>query len=217
MPDPAPLTPKQKIAWACVVALCAVTLVVLWIAANRIKAAKLEARKGTAPAYDADGSALIRLAPVDVPKARYAHFDIALVDAGRIRVSRTDGTPCAEFFALRDGEVRRWQELQLTFAEVTDKTLRLKAELKPGAPCYGEGLYFDLRPGLRIELSGNCSVTVLEISRESRTVRLELQSPDTKETISIAAKDKELPYRGFPLHLLLSLDDALGLRIAGAW
>lgn len=191
MPDPAPLTTQQKIAWGAVVALCAVTVVVLWIAASRLKAAKIEARRGTAPVFDADGSAVIRLVAAESPMARFAHFEIALAEGGAVVVSRAGGAPCVEYRGIRDGAVRRWQELQLTFADVTDPAVRLKAELKPGAPCFGPGRYRDLRAGLRIELAAGHSVTLLHVDRARREVRVEVETTDGKEEASLTATAPE--------------------------
>ena len=166
-----------KVRWAFAAILCLCTLVALWATGARVKAAKMAARYG-----DRTASAPIEAgatSTVTLPRGKrvtVAHFDVEY-SGDAVRVFNGAGTAVVEFPALRTGERRGWQELQMTFVEISPEQLKLEVDFKPGSPCFGPGRYRALRQGLRIQFPGDRSVTVTAWDAAKPQVTLQLEGP----------------------------------------
>ncbi|HLF92698.1 MAG TPA: hypothetical protein VJB14_04505, partial [Planctomycetota bacterium] len=89
---------------------------------------------------------------------------------------------CVEFGRLKKGDLRRWQDLQLTFEEVSKDAISLEVEIKPGAPSFGGGHYYALRTGLRVEFPGDRAFTL---------AAFDPSKPEIKALIEGAGKSEE--------------------------
>ena len=154
---PRPVHPVVKVL-AGILVLC--TLVALWVTAAQVKANKIAARYGerieatpVAPAF----TAVSRGRP-----ARIGHFTLALPKAdAALVVHDAQDRPLVRFTALRKGQERGWQELNLKILEVKTDEVQVVAEFRPGTPSLGTGTYLALKPGLRVDFSQGRSVTLV--------------------------------------------------------
>ena len=177
MPVQAPVPKPSKVVWALAAVLCACTLVALWVTGARIKAMKLAARRGEV--IEPVGSA-------DPPRGRYvlgrgvpvrvAHFSLELGSQGRVDVKDAGGRRLVEFLKLAKGELRGWQELQLVCVDASPESMTLEVEFKPGAKCFGSGIYRALRQGLQIEFSCNRTVTLTAWDPQKPELGLKVQT-----------------------------------------
>lgn len=177
--QPPPARPNRVIrVFATILVLC--TLVALWVTAARVKALKLAARRGEV--IEPVGGTIAETAPSrhvlrSNDRVRVGHFSLHLNKAGNVAVLDATGRPLVEFLRLKKGDLRRWQELQLTFAEVSRDEVKADVEFKPGAPCFGGGQYRALRAGLQIEFPGGQSATILAWDAQAPEIALKFQSP----------------------------------------
>ncbi len=175
----APAPKPNKVVWVLAGILCACTLVALWVTAARVKAMKMAARRGEViepigPAIDS-GPRRLLLHP-DQP-LRVDHFSLLLDGRGNVTVLDVAGRRLVEFQHVKKGHLRRWQELQLRFAETSADAVTVDVEFKPGAPCFGGGRYRALRAGLRVEFGPDTSLTVIAWDPKKPEIVLQFQSP----------------------------------------
>jgi protein kinase-like protein len=97
---------------------------------------------------------------------------------------------CVEFTRFKKHDLRRWQDLQLTFEDVTKEDLTLEVEIKPGAPSFGGGHYYALRTGLRIEFPGKQSFTITAFDPEKAEIKATIEGFDKKEERVLAPKSE---------------------------
>lgn len=154
MADQAPPVPRTIRALQLV--LVGLTLVVLWLVAWKVRDAKVEARSGGRERIEADPAP--PAGPVPLARGaslRAGHFALTYPDRdGALEVARANGEALVEFAALKAGERRAWQELQIDVQETSAASHLIRVEFRPGAPCRGPGLYRAVKPGLRIEVDG---------------------------------------------------------------
>jgi len=175
----APAPKPNKVVWALAAVLCACTLVALWVTGARIKAMKIAARRGEV--IEAAGS------PADSPASRVVlrrdqrlrveHFGLRQNADGNVEVVDAKERPLVEFVRIAKGELRRWQELQLSFAEVSPEEATVDVDFKPGTACFGAGRYRALRPGLQVQFAKGSSVTVLAWDPQAPEETLKFEGP----------------------------------------
>src|ERR1043166_2648752 len=117
------------------------------------------------------------------------------------------GVEVVEFMHFKRGDVRRWQDLQLTFEHVSKEAITVEAELKPGAPCFGSGAYFDLRSGLRVEFPENRSFTILEFDAAKVEMKVAIEGSGKTEERALKLKSEA---RIFGIYYRLLKDEESG-------
>jgi len=167
-----------KVRWILATLLCLCTLVALWVTGARVRAQKMAARYGdrTASApIDAAGTSTVSL-PRD-KRVTVEHFTLEYSPGEIVRVLDRAGTALAEFTGPRKGDVRRWQELQLTFVEVAPDSALVEVEFKPGSPCFGSGRFRALRQGLQIQFPGGRTITIAAWNAAKPEATLRFEGP----------------------------------------
>jgi hypothetical protein len=190
--------------------LVACTLVALWATGARVKAAKMAARYG-----DRISSAPIEAgatSTVTLPRGKrvkVAHFDVEY-SGEAVRIFNSAGTAVVEFPALRKGERRGWQELQMTFVEISPEQLKVEVDFKPGSACFGSGRYRALKQGLRIQFPGDRSVTIAtwDAAKPEATLHLEGPAGKSDSVVNVGAMGEvfQIRYR-FEKDSLLDLTE----------
>lgn len=165
-----------KLRWTLSILLCLCTLVALWVTGARVRSLKMAARYGdriAAAPIDPAGTSTVTLRRDE--RVRVAHFTLEFTKAAALRISDGAGTVLVEFSGPRKGEMRRWQELQLTFSEVGPDAAKVDVDFKPGSPCFGSGNYRALRQGLQVQFPGGRSVTIAiwDAAKPEATLRFE--------------------------------------------
>jgi len=175
-----PAPKPNKIVWALAAILCACTLVALWVTGARVKAMKMAARRGEViePVGSSTDSTPSKVILRRDQRVRVEHFGLRRNAAGNVEVVDAKERPLVEFVGSAKGQVRRWQELQLTFADVSPEEATVDVEFKPGAACFGAGLYRALRQGLQIQFAKGGSVTVTAWDPKAPEATLKFQGPD---------------------------------------
>src|SRR5688572_25986742 len=151
-----------KVRWILVSILCLCTLVALWVTGARVKSKKMAARYGDRvlnSGIDGSRPSTLRLQPGK--PAAVGHFLLEYPHEGEIRVLDAGRRTLVEYPGFRKGEVRRWQELQLSVVEAGPDSATVEVEFKPGSPCLGRGRYFQLRTGLQVQFEGGRSVSIV--------------------------------------------------------
>ena len=89
------------------------------------------------------------------------HFTIHYWErVDNVSVYDSAGRHLVEFLRMKKGQIRRWNELQLTFVEIDKDAAAIEVELKPGASCFGAGHYRALREGLKVGFHGRQSLAI---------------------------------------------------------
>lgn len=132
---------------------CGLALAALLVTALRVRDAKLEARGAGAgelldPVLESPGPRTLVLARGGA--VRYEDFTLSF-EGGRLAVRDRKGRRCVDFIQLDRKGVRGWQELQIEILSAGPEALELRAQIVPGSPCRGPGLYRGLKAGLRID------------------------------------------------------------------
>ena len=176
----APERKSSKLIWGLASILVACTLVALWVTGARVKALKLAARRGEAiePAGSPEAPAPARLVLRRDQRVRAEHFWLRLNAAGAVEVADAKERPLVEFIRLAKNQVRRWQELQLTFDEVSPEAVAVEVDFKPGAACFGAGRYRAVRQGLQVQFSKGQTVTVTAWDPQAPELTLKFEAPD---------------------------------------
>jgi hypothetical protein len=204
----APSPKPNKVVWALTAVLCACTLVALWVTGARIKAMKIAARRGEVieaagnPAESVPSRVVLRR---DQP-VRVEHFSLRRNAAGNVEVVDAKERPLVEFVRIAKGQLRRWQELQLSFAEVSAEEATVDVDFKPGAACFGAGRYRALRPGLQVQLAkGSVTVTAWDPQAPEATLKFEGPGPAVERKVALHADGKifGVAFRLEREHLLL--------------
>ncbi len=112
------------------------------------------------------------------------HFELHRIPGLDLGVRNAKGEPVVEYRNLEKGDLRRWHELEIRCVERSDAELVLDLELKPGSPCFGPGTYA-VRPGLRVDLAGNRTVSVVRHDSE-QTVQVEVREGDERRAATLA-------------------------------
>ena len=170
-----------KVRWLFASILCLCTLVALWVTGARVKAQKMAARYGeriTAAPVDPAGTSTVTLRRGE--RVRVEHFALEFSKGDVVRVFDAAGAVLAEFPGPRKGEMRRWQELELAFAEVSPDAVKAQVEFKPGSPCLGSGSYRALRQGLQVQFPGGRSVTLATWDAAKPEATLKMEGPAGK-------------------------------------
>jgi hypothetical protein len=168
------------VVWVLAAILCACTLVALWVTGARIKAMKIAARRGEViepianPTEAAPSKVILRRDH----RVRVEHFGLRRNAAGNVEVVDAKERPLVDFVRIEKGQVRRWQELQLSFSEVSPEEATVDVEFKPGAPCFGPGLYRALRQGLQVQFPKGASVTVSAWDPKAPEATLKFEGPE---------------------------------------
>ncbi len=97
---------------------------------------------------------------------------------------------CVEFIRLKKGDLRRWHDLQLTFEEATKDSLTIEVETKPGATCFGAGIYFVLRGGLRVDFPGNRSFSIVSFDPKAVEIKATLEGYGKSEDRTLQLKSE---------------------------
>src|SRR6185369_15087317 len=122
----------NKIVWALAGLLCLCTLVALWVTGARVKALKMAARYGDrTPAASVDPTGTSTVSLRRDQRVQVAHFTLEFTRADVLRIFDGAGTLLVEFPGPRKGDLRRWQELQLVFAEVGPDGAKINVDFKP--------------------------------------------------------------------------------------
>lgn len=140
---------------------CGLALAALLVTALRVRDAKLEARSGGEPldpVLESPGPRELTLGRGGA--ARYEDFTLSF-EEGRLVVRDRKGRRCVDFIQLDRKGPRGWQELQIEILSAKPEQLELRAQILPGSPSRGPGLYRWLKAGLRIETTGQKPLTVL--------------------------------------------------------
>jgi len=146
------------------------------------------AKRGAAVRFVTGDTRILKLHMERGQRLRVENYTIYFWDrVENLSVYDARGIHCVEFLRLKRGDVRRWQDLQLTLEEASKEAVALEVEIKPGAACFGAGHYSALRTGLRIEFPGNRSFTILALDEAK---------PEIKASIEGSGKTEE---RGIPL------------------
>lgn len=94
-------------------------------------------------------------------RLRVEHFILRFWErVDNLSVYDAQGRHLVEFLRMKKGQIRRWQELQLSFMEVEKDRYILEIEVKPGSASFGRGFYRALRPGLRVIFPHDQAMTV---------------------------------------------------------
>jgi serine/threonine protein kinase len=93
-----------------------------------------------------------------------------------------------EFLHIKKGEQRGWQELRMTFLDVSPKEFTFEAEIRPGALSYGDGWYYQFKTGLQVELDRKRIATVLSWDAAKPEMKVTLQQGDTVENMTLVEK-----------------------------
>ncbi len=117
---------------------------------------------------------------------------------------------CVEFGRLKRGDVRRWQDLQLTFEEVSKDALSLEVEIKPGAPSFGGGHYYALRAGLRVEFPGNRAFTLAAFDPAKSEIKAVIEGAGRAEERILEPKSEA---RVMGIYYRLFKDEPAGGRL----
>ena len=105
-------------------------------------------------------------------KLRVEDYTIHFMElAENLLVTDRKDLQCVEFMRLEKGALRRWHDLQLTFEEATPDSLTIEIEIKPGATCFGAGIYFLLRDGLRVDFPGGRSFSIASFDPQEPQIR----------------------------------------------
>jgi serine/threonine protein kinase len=105
------------------------------------------------------------------------HFTLQTLESGDIiSVCEGTGRHLVEFIRIKKGQIRRWQELQLTFLEVEKDVVTLEVEIKAGATCFGAGNYRVLRPGLKVMFQKRQSVTIVSWAPQKPEMTLKFEA-----------------------------------------
>ncbi len=155
---------------------CGLALAALLVTALRVRDAKIEARRAGAgesldPVLESPGPRDLTLGRGGA--VRYEDFTLSF-EEGRLVVRDRRGRRCVDFIQLDRKGARGWQELQIDILSANPEALGLRAQIVPGSPCRGPGLYRGLKAGLRID-----ALTVLgwEEARRALTVGVEGAAP----------------------------------------
>jgi len=187
-----PLMPV-KVRWILASLLCLCTLVALWVTGARVKAQKMAARYGdrtSASAPVIDPAATSRTTLRRGARVPAGHFSLELAEGGTVRVLDASGATLVEYGDVVAGDVRRWQELQLTFAGGGPDGMTAEVEFKPGSPCLGSGRYRALRQGLQIQFLGGRSITIAAWDAAKSEATLDLAGPSGAMSTSLALRGK---------------------------
>lgn len=183
-----------KVRWAFASILCLCTLVALWVTGARVRTQKMAARYGermaSAP-IDAAGTSAVTL-PRD-QRVSVEHFILEFARGEAVRVLDHAGAALAEFPGPKKGDLRRWQELQLTFVAVGPESVVVEVEFKPGSPCFGSGRYRALRQGLQIQFIGGRSVTIAawDGAKPQATLRFEGPAGNVDSVVNSGSRTGE--------------------------
>lgn len=190
--------------------LVACTLVALWATGARVKAAKMAARYGdriaSAP-IQAGGISTLTLRRDE--RLKVEHFDVEYSKGDAVRVFNRAGTALVEFVALKKGERRGWQELQMTIVDIAPDLLKLEVEFKPGSPCFGAGRYRALQQGLQIQFPGGRSVTIAAWDKAKPEATLHAEGPTGR---GVTVLTPGTPGEPFKIRCQLQGDGTLDLR-----
>lgn len=139
--------------------LCLCTLVALWIVAWKVRQDKVAARSaGRQESASVDGP---RRLLIPRGKAGLAgHFKVSYPGERTLSVFDLNARHLATFPGFADGEVRAWQELRMKWIAGDATSAVVEVEFRPSSPCVGVGVYADLKPGLRVELSPDVQFSV---------------------------------------------------------
>jgi predicted Ser/Thr protein kinase len=121
---------------------------------------------------------------------RVEHFTLHHNKVGNISVLDAKGRHLVEFLRMEKGQLRRWQELQLRFDEVSAETDLIEVELKPGLTCFGGGHYRALKPGLRVGFRGSASMTILAWDPKKPEMMIRAERPGAHEERTLGLKSE---------------------------
>src|SRR5882672_8830966 len=188
MPVKDPPPPPGKLFWVFAVILCACTLTALLVTALQIKRRKMAARYGERITETAPDAAIPEITLRRGQTTCIEHFSLDFGKASDgLEVHSAQGLPLVRYSDLKKGVEMGWQELRLRLVDVTPDELRIAAAFQPGAPCFGPGDYTTLRTGLRIELPGGRSVTVLGWDAAKSEARLQIESGGRAEELTLGS------------------------------
>lgn len=197
---------KDRLPWVFAAILVACTLVALWVTAARVKGQKMAARYGekveAPPSLGPE-----RLTLKTGERRQVGHF--TLVGKGAtLEVVDANGRALVEFTGIRKGQLRAWQELQLTFVEVAADALGVETEFRPGSPCFGSGLYRALKAGLQVRFPGGRSATITAWDPSTSEIKVHFESPGGHVQNTFGAEGK-----GDVFGMSYALDRDAALRI----
>ncbi len=179
---------SERLRWIAAAVLCGTVLVALWITAWRVRALKLAARDAShdnAP-IDSGDSGLQRLTLTRARKLPVGHFTLSAGEPVEdLSIHDSRGAHLVNFLRFKRGEIRRWQELQLTLLESGQDSVTLECGFRPGQPCFGAGRYVALREGLRIEFPERRSVTVLRFDAQREEIRLGVEAAGKQQEFTL--------------------------------
>jgi hypothetical protein len=200
-----------KVRWIFASILCLCTLVALWVTAARVKDRKMAARYGDRippSVVDSSKPSTVRLRPGKQTPA--GHFLLEFLDEMKIRVLDADGRPLVDFPGVRKGLVRRWQELQLTVVDVASEppSVSLEVEFKPGSPCFGSGIFHQLRAGLQVQFDAGRTVSIVgwDPAKPEMTLKFEGRGEPVQRTFGRSGEGRELSIRYQLLESLILAD-----------
>jgi tRNA A-37 threonylcarbamoyl transferase component Bud32 len=121
---------------------------------------------------------------------RVEHFTLHHNKVGNLSVLDAKGRHLVEFLRMQKGQIRRWQELQLRFDEVSDEADLIEVELKPGSTCFGGGHYRALKAGLQVGFRGNESITILAWDPHKPEMKIKAQRPGADEERTLGLKSE---------------------------
>ena len=172
--------------------------------ARQIDVAQAAAAHGVDFRFRVADAGLTRLVVRRGERLRVEHLSLQLLDSGSLSVEDSKRRTLAEFQGLKKGQLRRWQEFQVTVAELAADTLTAEIELKPGAPSFGPGRY-RARQGLQVALDGNRSVTISAWDPKQGGLGVRCEGPGQPIDRTIEA-DTEATVLSLKLRLLRNAD-----------
>ncbi len=144
------------------------------------------ARRGVTVRLVSGDTRLIRFLLEKGQKLRVEDYTILFMERmDNLMVSDRREAPCVEFIRLKKGDLRRWHELQLTIEEADKDSLTIEAEIKPGATCFGAGIYFALRGGLRVDFPGGRSFSIVSFDPKAAELKAVFEGPGRSEERTI--------------------------------
>ncbi|HXX94210.1 MAG TPA: serine/threonine-protein kinase, partial [Planctomycetota bacterium] len=132
----------------------------------------LAAVHGVRVRFVAGDSRLVKLRLSRGQRLRVEDYTILFMElAENLLVSDRRDSQCVEFIRLGKGALRRWHDLQIAVLEAGPNFFTIEAEIKPGATCFGAGIYFALRDGLRVDFPRDRSFSILSFDPKSSDLK----------------------------------------------